>query len=52
MSFVMVSFGKIIRIFELGILFVVFGLQLFSVGLIGELILFTRAKDIGHYRIE
>jgi hypothetical protein len=36
----------------LGILFVVFGLQLFSVGLIGELILFTRAKEIEHYRID
>jgi len=36
----------------LGILLVVFGLQLFSVGLIGELILFTRAKDIEHYRID
>ena len=36
----------------LGILLIVFGLQLFSVGLIGELILFTRAKEIMHYRIE
>jgi glycosyltransferase involved in cell wall biosynthesis len=36
----------------LGILLVVFGLQLFSVGLIGELILYTRSKDIEHYRIE
>jgi glycosyltransferase involved in cell wall biosynthesis len=36
----------------LGILLVVFGLQLFSVGLIGELILFTRAKEIEHYRID
>ena len=36
----------------LGILLIVFGLQLFSVGLIGELILFTRAKDIVPYRIE
>jgi hypothetical protein len=36
----------------LGILLVVFGIQLFSVGLIGELILFTRAKDIEHYRVE
>jgi hypothetical protein len=36
----------------LGILLMVFGLQLFSVGLIGELILYTRAKDIEHYRIE
>ncbi len=36
----------------LGILLIVFGLQLFSVGLIGELILYTRIKDIEHYRIE
>ena len=36
----------------LGILLIVFGLQLFSVGLIGELILFTRARKIIHYRIE
>jgi glycosyltransferase involved in cell wall biosynthesis len=36
----------------LGILMIVFGLQLFSVGLIGELILFTRAKEMEHYRIE
>lgn len=36
----------------LGILLVVFGLQLFSVGLIGELILFTRAKEIENYRID
>jgi glycosyltransferase involved in cell wall biosynthesis len=36
----------------LGILMIVFGLQLLSVGLIGELILFTRAKEIEHYRID
>jgi glycosyltransferase involved in cell wall biosynthesis len=36
----------------LGILLIVFGIQLFSVGLIGELILFTRAKDIENYRVE
>ena len=36
----------------LGILLFIFGLQLFSVGLIGELILFTRTKQIEHYRIE
>jgi hypothetical protein len=36
----------------LGILLIVFGFQLLSVGLIGELILFTRAKKIDHYRIE
>jgi glycosyltransferase involved in cell wall biosynthesis len=36
----------------LGILLIVFGLQIFSVGLIGELILFTRTKEIESYRIE
>ena len=36
----------------LGILVIVFGLQLFSVGLIGELILFSRAKEIEYYRVE
>jgi glycosyltransferase involved in cell wall biosynthesis len=36
----------------LGLLLIVFGIQLFSVGLIGELILFTRAKEMEHYRIE
>jgi hypothetical protein len=36
----------------LGILLIVFGLQIFSVGLIGELILFTRAKEMEHYRID
>ncbi len=36
----------------LGILLMVFGIQLFSVGLIGELILFSHAKEIDQYRIE
>jgi glycosyltransferase involved in cell wall biosynthesis len=36
----------------LGIVLIAFGVQLFSVGLIGELILFTRAKEIEHYRVE
>jgi hypothetical protein len=36
----------------LGILLIVFGLQIFSVGLIGELILFTRSKEIEHYRVD
>jgi glycosyltransferase involved in cell wall biosynthesis len=35
----------------LGILLSVFGIQLLSVGLIGELIIFTRAKQIKQYRI-
>jgi glycosyltransferase involved in cell wall biosynthesis len=36
----------------LGILLIAFGFQLLSVGLIGELILFTRVKDIEQYRVE
>ena len=36
----------------LGILLMVFGIQLFSVGLVGELILFTHAKELETYRIE
>jgi glycosyltransferase involved in cell wall biosynthesis len=34
------------------ILLIVFGLQLYSIGLIGELIIFTRAKEITQYRID
>ncbi len=36
----------------LGILLMVFGIQIFSVGLIGELILYSHAKDIKDYNIE
>ena len=36
----------------LGILLIVSGLQVFSVGLLGELILFTRARKIEQYRID
>ena len=36
----------------LGILLMVFGIHLFSVGLIGELILFTHAKELDKYRVE
>jgi len=36
----------------LGVLLMVFGIQLFSVGLVGELILFTNAKELETYRIE
>jgi glycosyltransferase involved in cell wall biosynthesis len=36
----------------LGILLMVFGIQIFSVGLLGELILFSHAKEIEKYRIE
>jgi glycosyltransferase involved in cell wall biosynthesis len=36
----------------LGVLLIVFGLQLFSIGMIGELIIFTRAKDFAQYRVD
>jgi glycosyltransferase involved in cell wall biosynthesis len=36
----------------LGILLMVFGIQLFSVGLIGELIIFNHAKEVCDYKIE
>lgn len=36
----------------LGVLFVVLGVQLFAIGLLGELIIFTRAKRTKEYRIE
>ena len=35
-----------------GILLMIFGIQIFSVGLVGELILFSHAKDIEDYKIE
>jgi hypothetical protein len=38
--------------FLLGVLFVVLGVQLFAIGLLGELIIFTRAKQSKEYRIE
>ena len=36
----------------IGILFLVLGLQIFAIGLIGEIIIFTHAKDIKEYNIE
>jgi len=36
----------------LGILFIVFGIQTFSVGLVGELIIFSHVKDLKNYQIE
>jgi glycosyltransferase involved in cell wall biosynthesis len=36
----------------LGILLMVFGIQLFSVGLIGELIIFNYAKEVCEYKVE
>jgi len=39
-------------LFLLGILLMVFGIQTFSVGLVGELILFSHAKEIIDYKVE
>lgn len=39
-------------LFLLGILLMVFGIQTFSVGLVGELILFSHAKEMKDYNIE
>lgn len=39
-------------LFLIGILFLVLGLQIFAIGLIGEIIIFTHAKDIKEYYIE
>ena len=36
----------------LGALLLVIGIQLISIGLLGELIIFTRARDIKEYNIE
>jgi len=39
-------------LFLAGILFVVLGLQIFALGLIGEIIIFTHVKDIKEYKVE
>jgi len=39
-------------LFLIGILFIVLGLQIFAIGLIGEIIIFTHAKEIKEYTIE
>lgn len=39
-------------LFLVGILFVVLGLQIFAIGLIGELIIFIHARDVKDYHIE
>lgn len=39
-------------LFLIGILFVVLGLQIFAIGLIGEIIIFTHAREIKEYNIE
>jgi hypothetical protein len=39
-------------LFLIGILFIVLGLQIFAIGLVGEIIIFTHAKDIKEYNID
>ena len=39
-------------LFLIGILFVVLGLQIFAIGLIGEIIIFTHAREIKEYTVE
>lgn len=39
-------------LFLVGILFVVLGLQIFAIGLIGEIIIFTHAKEIKEYNVD
>jgi len=39
-------------LFLIGILFIVLALQIFAIGLIGEIIIFTHAKDIKEYTVE
>lgn len=39
-------------LFLIGIVFVVLGLQIFAIGLIGEIIIFTHARELKEYSIE
>jgi len=39
-------------LFLIGILFIVLGLQIFAIGLIGEIIIFTHAKEIKEYTVD
>ena len=39
-------------LFLIGILFIVLGLQIFAIGLVGEILIFTHAKDIKEYNID
>ncbi len=39
-------------LFLIGILFIVLGLQIFAIGLVGEIIIFTHARDLKEYNIE
>jgi len=39
-------------LFLVGILFLVLGIQIFAIGLIGEIIIFTHVKEIKEYIVE
>ena len=39
-------------LFLIGILFVVLGLQIFAIGLIGEIVIFTHAKELKEYTVD
>jgi hypothetical protein len=39
-------------LFLIGILFVVLGLQIFAIGLVGEILIFTHARELKDYTIE
>jgi len=39
-------------LFLIGILFIVLGLQIFAIGLIGEIIIFTHAREIKEYTVD
>lgn len=39
-------------LFLIGILFLVLGLQIFAIGLVGEIVIFTHAKELKEYTVE
>ncbi len=39
-------------LFLIGILFIVLGIQVFAIGLVGEIIIFTHARELKDYKIE
>jgi hypothetical protein len=39
-------------LFLVGILFLVLGLQIFAIGLVGEIVIFTHAKELKEYTVE
>jgi hypothetical protein len=39
-------------LFLIGILFLVLGIQIFAIGLVGEMVIFTHAKEIKEYTVE